>query len=67
MLTRQQGNNSVYKVLHRDNKAHVVEFPRVRSTQYGYVFFDKSIRTPGPVKKVSKVNNYKSKSGCTDK
>ena len=30
--------------------------PRPGETQYGYVFFDKSVRTPGPVRRVSKVN-----------
>ena len=32
--------------------------PREGETQYGYVFFDKSVRTPGPVRRVDKVNIY---------
>ena len=49
----------MYEVLHKDNKAHVVKIndcPRAGETQYGYVFFDKSVRTPGPVRRVNKVN-----------
>ena len=49
----------MYEVLHKDNKAHVVKIndcPRTGETQYGYVFFKKSARTPGPVKRVDKVN-----------
>ena len=48
----------MYEVLHKDNKAHVVKIndcPRAGETQYGYVFFDKSVRTPGPVLGVYKV------------
>ena len=30
--------------------------PRAGETQYGYVFFDISVRTPGPVRRVDKVN-----------
>ena len=29
--------------------------PRPGETQYGYVFFDKSVRTSGPVRRVTKV------------
>ena len=38
--------------------AHVVKInncPRQGETQYGYVFFDKSVRTSGPVRRVTKV------------
>ena len=59
LATRQASDNKVYEVLHKDNKAHVVKIndcPRVGETQYGYVFFDKSVRTPGPVRRVDKVN-----------
>ena len=59
MATRQASDNKVYEVLHNDNKAHVVKIndcPRPGETQYGYVFFDKSVRTPGPVRRVNKVN-----------
>ena len=59
MATRQASDNKVYEVLHKDDKAHVVKIndcPRDGETQYGYVFFDKSARTPGPVEHVNKVN-----------
>ena len=49
----------MYEVLHKDNKAHVVKIndsPRAGETQYGYVFFDRSVLTPGPVAGVHKVN-----------
>ena len=61
LATRQASDNKVYEVLHKDNKAHVVKIndcPRAGETQYGYVFFDKSVRTPGPVRRVDKVNIY---------
>jgi len=59
LATRQASDNKVYEVLHKDNKAHVVKIndcPRAGKTQYGYVFFKISARTPGPVKCVNKVN-----------
>jgi len=59
LATRQASDNKVYEVLHKDNKAHVVKIndcPRAGETQYGYVFFDKSVHTPGPVTRVDKVN-----------
>ena len=59
MAKRQASDNKVYEVLHKDNKAHVVKIndcPRAGETQYGYVFFKKSARTPGPVGRVDKVN-----------
>ncbi len=49
----------MYEVLHKDNMAHVVKIndcPRPGQTQYGYVIFDKSVRTPGPVRRVDKVS-----------
>ena len=55
----QASDNKMYEVLHKDNKAHVVKIndcPRAGETQYGYVFFDKFVYTPGPVKHVDKVN-----------
>jgi len=58
---QQQSEQKVYGVLYKDNKAHVVQinnYPREGQTQYGYVFFDKSARTPGPVRHVNKVNMY---------
>ena len=61
MAKRQASDNKVYEVLHKDNKAHAVKIndcPRAGETQYGYVFFDKSVRTPGPVRRVDKVNIY---------
>jgi len=57
LATRQASDNKVYEVLHKDNKAHVVKIndcPRAGKTQYGYVFFKKYARTPGPVKCVNK-------------
>ena len=59
LATRQASDNKVYEVLQQDNKAHVVKIndcPRPGETQYGYVFFDKAARTPGPVKRVNKVS-----------
>ena len=59
LAKRQASDNKVYEVLHKDNKAHVVKIndcPRAGETQYGYVFFKKSARTPGPVGRVDKVN-----------
>ena len=59
LAKRQASDNKVYKVLHKDNKAHVVKIsdcPRAGETQYGYVFFETSARTPGPVGRVDKVN-----------
>ena len=61
MATRQASDDKVYEVLHNDSGAHVVKIndcPREGETQYGYVFFDKSVRTPGPVRRVDKVNIY---------
>ncbi|KAL9953039.1 hypothetical protein ACROYT_G040390 [Oculina patagonica] len=59
LATRQATtDNKVYEVLHKDNMAHVVKIndcPRPGQTQYGYVIFDKSVRTPGPVRRVDKV------------
>ena len=58
-LAENQASGSYwYQVLQRDNKAHVVKInncPRQGETQYGYVFFDKSVRTSGPVRRVTKV------------
>ena len=51
----------MYEVLHKDDKAHVVKIPncpRPGQTQYGYVFFDQSVRTPGPVRRVARVMTY---------
>ena len=48
-----------YEVIHKDNKAHAVKIndcPRKNDTQWGYAFFDKSVRTPGPVRRVTKVS-----------
>ena len=48
----------LYEVLQKDNKAHMVKInnsPRQGETQYGYVFFDKSVRPLGPVRRVTKV------------
>jgi len=62
LAVQQQGDNPTYEVLQKDSVAHVVKIPncpRVNETQYGYVFFDKSARTEGPVRRVSKVNIYK--------
>ena len=59
LATRQASDNKVYEVLQKDNKAHVVKIndcPRPGESQYGYVFFDKTARTPGPVKRVNKVS-----------
>ena len=59
LAKRQASDNKVYEVLHKDNKAHVVKIndcPRAGETQYGYVIWDKSVRTPGPVRRVDKVN-----------
>ena len=59
LATRQASDNKVYEVLQKDNKAHVVKIndcPRPGETQYGYVFFDKTARSPGPVKRVNKVS-----------
>ena len=59
LATRQASDNKVYEVLQQDNKVHVVKIndcPRPGETQYGYVFFDKAARTPGPVKRVNKVS-----------
>ena len=61
LATRQASDDKVYEVLHNDSEAHVVKIndsPREGETQYGYVFFDKSVRTPGPVRRVDKVNIY---------
>ena len=61
LSTQQQGDSPAYKVLQRDNLAHVVEIPncpRVNETQYGYVIFDKSVRPPGPVRRVDKVSMF---------
>ena len=41
--------------------AHVVKInnrPRPGETQYGYVFFDKSVNTSGPVTRVTKVKLF---------
>ena len=58
-LADNQANGSyLYEVLQKDNKAHVVKInnsPRQGETQYGYVFFNKSVRTLGPVRSVEKV------------
>jgi len=58
-LAENQASGSYwYQVLQRDNRAHVVKInncPRQGETQYGYVFFDKSVRTLGPVRSVEKV------------
>ena len=58
-LAENQANGSyLYEVLQKDNSAHVVKInnsPRQGETQYGYVFFDKSARTLGPVGRVEKV------------
>ena len=59
LAKRQASDNKVYEVLHKDNKAHVVKIndcPRADETQYGYVFFNESVCTPGPVLGVHKVN-----------
>ncbi|XP_066015773.1 chondroitin sulfate ABC exolyase-like isoform X2 [Pocillopora verrucosa] len=57
-LAENQASGSYwYQVLQRDNRAHVVKInncPRQGETQYGYVFFDKSVRTSGPVRRVTK-------------
>lgn len=49
---------TVYEVIHKDNNAHAVKFnnfPRQNENQWGYAFFHKSARTPGPVRRVTKV------------
>ena len=59
LAKRQESGNKLYEVLRKDNKAHVVKIndsPRTGETQYGYVFFNESARTPGPVRGVHKVN-----------
>ena len=59
LTKRQASDNKVFEVLHKDNKAHVVKIndcPRAGETQYGYVFFNESARTPGPIRSVDKVN-----------
>ena len=58
MADNQANGSYLYEVLQKDNKAHVVKInnsPRQGETQYGYVFFDKSVRTLGPVRSVEKV------------
>ncbi|CAH3025870.1 unnamed protein product [Porites evermanni] len=48
---------TVYEVIHKDNNAHAVKFnnfPRQNENQWGYAFFHKSARTPGPVRRVTK-------------
>ena len=60
LATQQQGTNQAYKVLQKDSLVHAVEIPncpRVNETQYGYVFFQKSARPPGLVKRVNKVSS----------
>lgn len=59
LAASQASNSKKYEVLHNDSQAHVVKIndsPRAGETQYGYVFFHKSVRTPGPVRYVNKVN-----------
>ena len=58
MAENQASGSYWYQVLQKDNSAHVVKInnsPRQGETQYGYVFFDKSARTLGPVRRVEKV------------
>ena len=58
MAENQASGSYWYQVLQRDNRAHVVKInncPRQGETQYGYVFFDRSVRTSGPVRRVTKV------------
>ena len=58
MAENQANGSYLYEVLQKDNTAHVVKInnsPRQGETQYGYVFFDKSARTLGPVRRVEKV------------
>ena len=58
MAENQADGSYLYEVLQKDNTAHVVKInnsPRQGETQYGYVFFDKSARTLGPVRRVEKV------------
>ena len=58
MAENQANGSYLYEVLQKDNSAHVVKInnsPRQGETQYGYVFFDKSARTLGPVGRVEKV------------
>ena len=54
----QTSGSCLYDVLQRDNRAHVMKInncPRQGETQYGYVFFNKSALTEGPVWSVTKV------------
>ena len=58
MAENQANGSDLYEVLQKDNSAHVVKInnsPRQGETQYGYVFFNKSVRTLGPVRSVEKV------------
>ena len=58
MAENQANGSYLYEVLQKDNSTHVVKInnsPRQGETQYGYVFFDKSARTLGPVGRVEKV------------
>ena len=58
MAENQANGSYLYEVLQKDNSAHVVKInnsPRQGETQYGYVFFDKSARSLGPVRRVEKV------------
>ena len=58
MAENQANGSYLYEVLQKDNSAHVVKInnsPRQGETQYGYVFFDKSARTLGPVRRAEKV------------
>ena len=58
MAENQANGSYLYEVLQKENSAHVVKInnsPRQGKTQYGYVFFDKSARTLGPVRRVEKV------------
>ena len=58
MADNQASGSYLYEVLQKDNKAHMVKInnsPRQGETQYGYVFFDKSVHPLGPVRGVTKV------------
>ena len=58
MADNQASGSYLYEVLQKDDKAHMVKInnsPRQGETQYGYVFFDKSVRPLGPVRRVTKV------------
>ena len=59
LAKRQASDNKAYEILQKDNLAHAVKVndcPRPGQQQYGYIFFDKTARTSGPVKRVNKVN-----------